>query len=318
MTDFSEFQFNPANLTRPRPFGISAYMRIKNEEQFVRLAIESHLPFYDEIVAVYNDCSDNTEAILLALQQQHPGKIKVFHYLPRVHPVRTPEHAATAGHDDDVHSSANYYNYAVSKCTYSIATKFDADHLAIPHTLEPALKKIRAEFAAGADKLFLFSGLNVIRNESDKLGMVETGLQLVGNGDHWYHRIDERAFFVNHTVTQHLNQKLRWGVPAEYVGLFYFHLKHLRTDRAKSSLENYGWMSFADFATRAHVERIVADLKLTRRIRLALYRNKTYFDLMHKLTGGYPGIRTMRLIDLYERLQEIDFEKDAARPLRDI
>ena len=314
----TEFHHNPANLTRPRPFGISAYMRIKNEEQFVRLAIESHLPFYDEIIAVYNDCSDNTEAILLALQQQHPGKIKVFHYLPRVHPVRTPEHAATAGHDDDVHSSANYYNYAVSKCTYSIATKFDADHLAIPHTLEPALKKIRAEFAAGADKLFLFSGLNVIRNESGKLGMVETGLQLAGNGDHWYHRIDERSFFVNHTNTQHLNQKLRWGVPAEYVGLFYFHLKYLRTDRAKSSLENFGCMSFADFATRAHVERIAADLKLTRRIRLALYRNKTYFDLMHKLTGGYPGIRTMRLIDLYERLQEIDFEKDAARPLRDI
>ena len=293
-------------------------MRIKNEEQFIRLAIESYLPFYDEIVAVYNDCSDNTEAILLALQQQYPDKLKVFHYLPRVHPVGTPEHAATAGHDDDVHSSANYYNYAVSKCTYSIATKLDADHLAIPHTLEPALKKISAEFYAGADKLFLFSGLNVIRNESGELGMVQTGQPLVGNGDHWYHRIDERSFFVNHTNTQHLNQKLRWGVPAEYVGLFYFHLKHLRTDRAKISLENYGWMSFADFATLEHIKTIAAKLKWTRRVRLALYRNKTYFDLMHKITGGYPRIRTMRLIDLYARLQEIDFEQDAILPLRGI
>ncbi len=34
MTDYTEFQFNPANLTRPR---ISAYMRIKNEQQFLRL-----------------------------------------------------------------------------------------------------------------------------------------------------------------------------------------------------------------------------------------------------------------------------------------
>ena len=318
MTPRPQFQFNPANLTRPRPFGISAYMRIKNEEQLIRLAIESHLPFYDEIIAVYNDCSDNTEAILLALQQQHPAKIKTFHYLPKVHWVGTPEHADMVGRDDDVHSVANYSNYAVSKCTYSIATKLDADHLAIPHTLEPALKKIRAEFSAGADKIFLFSGLNVIRNESGDLGMVQNSEPFVGNGDHYYHRIDERSFYKNHARVEHLNQKLRWGVPAEYVGLLCIHLNALKTDRAKSALKKCGWMPFAEFATRAHVASIVASLKLTRRIRLALYRNKTYFYLMHKLTGGYPRIRTMRLIDLYERLQEIDFEKDAARPLRDI
>ena len=317
MTDFSEFQFNPANLTRPRPFGISAYMRIKNEEQLIRLAIESHLPFYDEIIAVYNDCSDNTEAILLALQQQHHGKLKVFHYLPKVNPIGTPEHAAAVGRDD-VHSMASYYNYAVSKCTYSIATKLDADHLAIPHTLEPALKKIRAEFSAGSDKIFLFSGLNVIRNESGDLGMVKNGEPFSGNGDICYHRIDERAFFVNHKTFEHFNPQYRRSVPKEYVGLLYIHLNALKTDRAKSALENFGWMPFTEFSTRAHVSSIIANLKLTRRIRLALYRNKTYFDLKHKLTGGYPRIRTMRLIDLYERLQEIDFEKDAARPLRDI
>ena len=317
MTDLSEFQFNPAELSKPRPVGISAYMRIKNEEQLIRLAIESHLPFYDEIIAVYNDCSDNTEAILLALQQQHHGKLKVFHYLPKVNPIGTPEHAAAVGRDD-VHSMASYYNYAVSKCTYSIATKLDADHLAIPHTLEPALKKIRAEFSAGVDKIFLFSGLNVIRNESGDLGMVKNGEPFSGNGDIYYHRIDERAFFINHKKVEHFNQSYRWGVPAEYVGFLYIHLNALKTDRAKSALENFGWMPFTEFSTRAHIASIAANLKLTRRIRLALYRNKTYFDLMHKLTGGYPGIRTMRLIDLYERLQEIDFEKDAARPLRDI
>ena len=317
MTDFSEFQFNPANLTRPRPFGISAYMRIKNEEQLIRLAIESHLPFYDEIIAVYNDCTDNTEAILLALQQQHHGKLKVFHYLPKVNRIGTPEHAAAVG-GDDVHSMANYYNYAVSKCTYSIAVKLDADHLAIGRILEPALKKIRAEFSSGVDKVFLFSGLNVIRNESGDLGMVKNGEPFSGNGDICYHRIDERAFFVNHKIVEHFNQQYRRSVPKEYIGLLYIHLKSIKTNRAKPAIKKCDWMPFTEFSTRAHIASIVASLKLTRRVRLALYRNKTYFDLMHKLTGGYPGIRTMRLIDLYERLQEIDFEKDAARPLRDI
>lgn len=110
MTDYSEFQFNPASLATPRKHGISAYMRIKNEEQFIRLAIESHLPFYDEIVAVYNDCSDNTEAILRGLQQQHPNKIRVFHYLPKVHSVYTDAHRNTP--TESVHSMANYCNYA--------------------------------------------------------------------------------------------------------------------------------------------------------------------------------------------------------------
>lgn len=198
MTDYAQFQFNPADLTRPRPFGISAYMRIKNEQQFVRLCIESHLPFYDEIIAVYNDCTDNTESILLDLQRQHPTKIKVFHYLPKVYWVCTPEHKAMNRTTNNVHSAANYSNFAVSKCTYSIATKLDADHLAIPHKLRPAIEKIRTEFADNKDKIFLFSGLNVMRNQDGALGMTATPEPFSGNGDIFYHRIDARSFFVNH------------------------------------------------------------------------------------------------------------------------
>ena len=136
--NFAEFQFNPATLSAPRPPGISAYMRIKNEQQFVRLAIESHLPFYDEIVAVYNDCTDATPQILRDLAAKYPQKIKVFHYLPKVVPVATKEHAKTP--TDSVHSTANYYNYALSKTTYRVAAKLDADHLAIPCKLVPLIK----------------------------------------------------------------------------------------------------------------------------------------------------------------------------------
>ncbi len=313
MTDHAQFQFNHADLTRPRPFGISAYMRIKNEQQFVRLAIESHLPFYDEIIAVYNDCTDDTINILLDLQQHNPDKIKVFPYLPKVHPVRTPEHATMVGRDDDVHSSANYYNFALSKCTYSIATKLDADHLAIPHKLIPAIKKIRSEFADNKDKIFLFSGLNVMRNQDGELGMTATPQPFGGNGDHWYHRIDARSFFVNHKITQHLNQKYRYGVPAEYIGILYIHLSHLKPERTQPA-ESY--MPFAQFKSRANITSITRKLKLTRRIRLALHSNKLYFQFMHKLTKKYPAIRTMRQINLYEDLQTIDFENDAIKPLQ--
>ncbi len=301
---FHEFHFNRADLSKPRPFGISAYMRIKNEEQFVRLAIESHLPFYDEIIAVYNNCTDDTEAILLDLQQQHPNKIKVFYYLPKVHPLGSPEFAAMTD-PDDVHGFASQSNFAISKCSYSIAVKLDADHLALPHKLAPAIARIRAEFAAGADKIFLFSGLNVMRNERGELGMKATPEPFSGNGDIYYHRINQNSFFVNHEKYEHFNQKYRYGVPAEYIGVLYIHLKNLKKDFAAPS-ENF--MPFKEFATEVHIATIAKTLKPTRRLRLALYKNKTYFALMYRLTGKYPGIRTYRLTGLYQDLAGLDFE----------
>jgi hypothetical protein len=56
----AQFRFNRTALARPRPPGISAIMRIKNGADFLRLSIESHLPYVDEVVACYNDCSDAT------------------------------------------------------------------------------------------------------------------------------------------------------------------------------------------------------------------------------------------------------------------
>ena len=316
-TNWGEFRFDRAQLQKPRPFGVSAYMRIKNEAELVRIAIESHLPFYDEIVAVYNDCNDATEKILLALQQKHADKLKVFHYLPKVHWVRTADHAAMVGRDDDVHSMASYYNYALSKCRFSVAVKLDADHLAIAHKLDAALKKIRAEFAQGRDKIFLFSGLEVIRNKGGELGIVNRGEAFSGNGDILYHRIDDRAFFVNHKHTEHFNHGYRWGVAAEYVGLLYVHLKNLKAAHAKTELAKRGWMAFADFADRRHIATIAAQLKWSRRMRLAAYQNKWLREMMQKLSG-YPPIRVARLLDLYDDLQTIDFQRDVIEPLADI
>ncbi len=48
------------------------------------------------------------------------------------------------------------------------------------------------------DKIFLFPGLNVMRNQIDELDMNATPQLFVGNSDHWYDHIDARSFFVNH------------------------------------------------------------------------------------------------------------------------
>ncbi|WP_216075002.1 hypothetical protein, partial [Acinetobacter baumannii] len=71
--------------------------------------ILSHAPYVDEIVAVYNQCTDATEDILRRLQDElGPDKLKLFDYRPRVHPPGSKEHAAEPGNSP--HSVVNYSN----------------------------------------------------------------------------------------------------------------------------------------------------------------------------------------------------------------
>ena len=137
----------------------------------MRLAILSHVEHYDEIIACYNGCTDNTEQILFDLAEQYPHKIKVHHYLPQVYPGGSVEYAGKP--DGWVHGLANYYNYALSKTTYDVATKLDADHLAIPHKLAPLLETIRKDRRAGKQKIYLFSGINLARDENSAIGILE-------------------------------------------------------------------------------------------------------------------------------------------------
>ncbi|WP_424947950.1 hypothetical protein [Candidatus Spongiihabitans sp.] len=192
MENFDQFKFNPALLSAPRPPGISAFMRIKNEQQFVRLAIESHLPFYDEIIAVYNDCTDRTPQILRDLAEKYPTKIKVFYYLPKVVPVLTKKHTQTP--TDSVHSTANYYNYALSKTTYNTATKLDADHLAIPQNLIPVIDEIRKDIAVGKKKIYMVSGINLMRDHNSNIGVCGHE-PFSGVGDILYFTVSETIMF---------------------------------------------------------------------------------------------------------------------------
>ena len=82
-----EFIFNKSLLiSENRKSGVSAFMRIKNGRDFLEETIESHIEFFDEIIACYNGCNDNTEDILKILQRKYPDKLKIYHYKPEVYP----------------------------------------------------------------------------------------------------------------------------------------------------------------------------------------------------------------------------------------
>ena len=303
----AEFQFDPAGLAKPRPAGISAYMRIKNEGQFVKLAIESHLPFYDEIIAVYNDCSDNTEAILLALQQQHPGKLKVFHYLPKVFPLGEKEYERIA--NDDVHSMANYSNYALSKCAYSFAAKLDGDHLAIPHKFAAITKTVRKAIADGSAvrKILYQSGINLAKDDGGNIGVNETH-PFVGISDHYYHPVTDKLTFVNTPVWEKLQRKREHNWQRNFLGITSFHLKYLKTNLQPPAQSKV--VSFEEFCSPSCRTRLIKKSTSHNRWKIAFYQYELMRRIKYALTGKNVRIYQIRLINLPEYLDGIDFERD--------
>ena len=115
-----------------RKDGLSGLMRLKNEARFVGACIDSCIGALDELVIVYNDCTDGTPEIVESKRQQYPDKIKVYPYNYHVlsHNLTPEEFEQVQGlPDDSPQLLCNYCNYALSKATYRFAVKIDADQL---------------------------------------------------------------------------------------------------------------------------------------------------------------------------------------------
>lgn len=112
--------------------GLSGIMRVKNEARFISACIDSCIDALDELVIVYNDCTDETPEILERKQQQYPDKIKVYAYNHHVLATNLTaeefEYAAALLEDaPELHS--NQCNYALAKVTYKYAMKIDPDQI---------------------------------------------------------------------------------------------------------------------------------------------------------------------------------------------
>lgn len=112
--------------------GLSGIMRVKNDAEFIEASIDSCIDALDELVIVYNGCTDHSPQLILQKQQQYPDKIKVYEYEPLVVANNLTEkeyQKALKLPDDSPHLLCNYYNFALSKATYAYAIKIDADQI---------------------------------------------------------------------------------------------------------------------------------------------------------------------------------------------
>ena len=139
-----DFEFDRSHYGLSKETGISALLRIKNEEHCIKQVLLDCLKVFDEVVVVDNNSSDDTLAIVVDAQLSIPDiadKIKVYSY---------PFDVARCGLDnylcpeDSVHSLAYFYNFCLSKCRYSHVYKWDGD-MFLPNDMLNSFKNFKTK-----------------------------------------------------------------------------------------------------------------------------------------------------------------------------
>ena len=107
--------------------GISALLRIKNEEMNIKNVLLGIVNVFDEIILVDNNSTDKTMAVVKELKEENQefmNKLKIYNY---------PFQVAKCGienfntHPNSLNSLAYFYNYSLSKCNFSHVMKWDGD-----------------------------------------------------------------------------------------------------------------------------------------------------------------------------------------------
>lgn len=232
---FSQVDFSRAN---KKP-GLSGIVRLKNEAEFARLAIESFLPHFDEIIIVYNDCTDATPEIVADLAARFPARVKAYHYLPRVVPIGSREHLNTPA--NSVHSFVYNSNFALSKASYQIRCMWAGDQVADPASFGRVVRELRG-LRRGTLKWWLspwgigswwFTGINLW--QADGQIYVRTPWSIIGG----YH---DQAFypagrFIRYKFYPKGEYPFNRILVHHHVGCVFYHMKGMKQDLGEGKYE---------------------------------------------------------------------------------
>ena len=234
---------NRLHLIKRTP-GISAMLRVYNEEFLLQACVESHINFFDEIAIVYDSTTDdNSPLIIEELQDKYPDKIKSFFYEPMAYKIRSKEYRMLP--ITHPHSFVNYYNYNLSKTTRQIVSKLDADHIAIPNKMEEAIQRVRdPQFMEGV--FYTHSGIIVYIKEDGTVFVDELRF-LAGFSDHGFYQVTKTP---NRHFSKGYKYELQTPLVKDYAmknaGITYFHVKTFPSNKFTSYPERkpVSWNEF--------------------------------------------------------------------------
>ena len=135
-----------------RPFGLSAFVRCKNEEEYIVASLMSVYRVFDEIIVVFNNSTDRTLELVADLMLDHP-KIRVLDYSHECAPIGS-------GYFENVRakpaaSLAKYYNWCLDQTTFSHVCKWDGDMVATP-----VFEQVRT--LVSSSEVIVFDGYDVL------------------------------------------------------------------------------------------------------------------------------------------------------------
>ena len=115
-----------------RKEGLSGLMRVRNEGKYVGACIDTVIDALDELIVVYNDCTDNTEAILRDKEKQYGDKIKIYPFNNNILyanlTLEQYEYAVSLP-EDSPRLFCTLCNYALEHASYQYAVKIDPDQI---------------------------------------------------------------------------------------------------------------------------------------------------------------------------------------------
>lgn len=115
-----------------RARGVTGLMRVKNDGVFIERCITSCIDALDQLVIVYNDCTDNSAEEIEKMRRRYPNKIDVYEYCHKVYGanINKAEFEVAKGlPNNSPHLLCNYYNFTLAKAKYEYALKIDADQI---------------------------------------------------------------------------------------------------------------------------------------------------------------------------------------------
>ncbi len=141
---------------------LSALVRLRDEAEWCRLALESIIDWCDEVVIVTNRCTDETPIIVNDFVLAHPDKARVFEYPHQIWPMGPGHDKCPPG---DPRASAAFYNFTAEQATGTHHLKWDGDMVAMDWLGD----EIRRLLAEGHDCI-KFEGTDIVGDELTHIG----------------------------------------------------------------------------------------------------------------------------------------------------
>lgn len=111
---------------------VAGILRVKNDGPFIHDSIESCIDALDELIVVYNDCTDNSAEEIEKMAKKYPDKIRVYEYPYEVRAFglnRKEFEEIKTWPENNPHLLSSYCNFALSKVTADYVLKIDADQI---------------------------------------------------------------------------------------------------------------------------------------------------------------------------------------------